>query len=115
MTLHTWAGVGIGSGSVEQLVKKIKKSKASALREEGKTLVIDEVSMLDAGLEKLGEGNEPGVCPFGGIQLVSIGDFFQLPPVDGVYVFQTDLKELDIKTKVLTEVFRQRDSKFAKI
>ena len=42
--------------------------------------------------------------------------FFQLPPVDGEYCFNTDLwKELNIKTHVLTEVFRQNDSKFVKI
>ena len=48
-------------------------------------MIIDEISMLDADLfELLNEiarkvkGND---LPFGGIQVVAVGDFLQLPPV----------------------------------
>ena len=76
--------------------------------------------MLDADFfEKLGEVAKQvrgKMMPFGGIRLILVGDFFQLPPVDGEYCFNTDLwKELNIKTHVLTEVFRQNDAKFVKI
>jgi len=121
VTLHSWAGVGLGTGSVDSLVKKIKRSKNSAIRwKKCKFLLIDEVSMLDADFfEKLGEVAKQvrgKMMPFGGIRLILVGDFFQLPPVDGEYCFNTDLwKELNIKTHVLTEVFRQNDAKFVKI
>ena len=85
-TLHSWSGIGLGSGSIEDLIKKVKSNKFSkALWKNTNTLVVDEVSMLSLKLfdtlniiGKIIRGNNKA---FGGIQVVFSGDFFQLPPV----------------------------------
>ena len=85
-TLHSWAGIGLGNGTIEQLVTKIKKNKfAKALWKGTDILVVDEVSMLSLKLfnvlNAIGKAVRNNPNPFGGIQLVFSGDFFQLPPV----------------------------------
>jgi ATP-dependent DNA helicase PIF1 len=85
-TLHSWAGIGLGNGTIEQLVTKIKKNKfAKALWKSTDILVVDEVSMLSLKLfnvlNAIGKAVRNNPNPFGGIQLIFSGDFFQLPPV----------------------------------
>ena len=89
-TLHSFFGIGLGTGSVSNLLNKISKSSAAKKRiDETDVLIIDECSMLSSDLlEKLdlvtreirsnGEFRE---SPFGGMQIIAFGDFFQLPPV----------------------------------
>jgi ATP-dependent DNA helicase PIF1 len=86
MTLHSFAGIGLGEETVSQLVDKIRRNrKANQRWKTTKVLIIDEISMIDGELfEKLEEiariiRKNPG--PFGGIQIVLTGDFYQLPPV----------------------------------
>lgn len=85
-TLHSWSGIGLGNGTIEQLVLKIKKNKfAKALWKGTDILVVDEVSMLSLKLfntlNDIGKLIRGNLNPFGGIQLIFSGDFFQLPPV----------------------------------
>jgi ATP-dependent DNA helicase PIF1 len=85
-TLHSWAGIGLGNGTIEQLVNKIKKNKfAKALWRGTDILVVDEVSMLSLKLfntlNEIGKAVRGNLKPFGGIQIIFSGDFFQLPPV----------------------------------
>jgi ATP-dependent DNA helicase PIF1 len=85
-TLHSWAGIGLANGTTEQLVLKIKKNKfAKALWKGTDILVVDEVSMLSLKLfntlNEIGKAVRGNQRPFGGIQLIFSGDFFQLPPV----------------------------------
>ncbi|GAA5862115.1 hypothetical protein JCM1840_001648 [Sporobolomyces johnsonii] len=130
-TIHSFAGIGIGTESAEQLIEKVKKNRnANAKWQRVKVLVIDEVSMLDGILfDKLakigtalkkragGRGNASSSKPFGGIQLVVTGDFFQLPPVTkGVtptFAFEAEAWKSCIDHTVnLTQVFRQKDTEF---
>jgi ATP-dependent DNA helicase PIF1 len=86
-TLHSWAGVGLGNGTIDQLIYKIRKNKyAKAQWRDTEILIVDEVSMLS--LKLFNTLNEIGKTirknhekPFGGIQLIFSGDFYQLPPV----------------------------------
>lgn len=94
-TLHSWAGVGLGNLPVEEspggktrdclyrIVSRNKTARRTWMHT--KVLIVDEVSMLDAilfdKLEHLGRLMRHSDEPFGGIQLVLVGDFFQLPPV----------------------------------
>jgi ATP-dependent DNA helicase PIF1 len=85
-TLHSWAGIGLGNGTTEQMITKIKKNKfAKASWKKTDILVVDEVSMLSLKLfnmlNDIGKAVRGNSKPFGGIQLIFSGDFFQLPPV----------------------------------
>mmetsp|Transcript_59082 Transcript_59082/g.125517 ORF Transcript_59082/g.125517 Transcript_59082/m.125517 type:complete len:595 (+) Transcript_59082:402-2186(+) len=87
VTIHSWAGVRLGTGGARVLVPRVLKNAAACQRwRTAKVLVLDEVSMIDGmffeALDAV--GREVRRCrsrPFGGIQLVLSGDFFQLPPV----------------------------------
>ena len=128
-TIHSWAGIGFGTRTVSDLVEHIRKRRYLVKRwERVEVLVIDEVSMLDAALFDKLEGIARAVRrdqrPFGGIQLILCGDFFQLPPVSqrtpeglvcpGEYRsnFAFDARTWNdcvSQTVVLTEVFRQAE------
>jgi len=85
-TLHSWAGIGLGNRTTEQLVTKIKKNKfLKSVWKETDILVVDEVSMLSLKLfnmlNTIGKSIRKNQKPFGGIQVIFSGDFYQLPPV----------------------------------
>lgn len=123
-TLHSWAGIGLGKEPAPELVKKIKRNQKSRQRWlRTKVLIIDEVSMVDGQLfdklEQVARTIKNNGRPFGGIQLVVTGDFFQLPPVpdkntSAKFVFESVTWNTCIEhTILLTHVFRQKDEKFA--
>ncbi|SPO35690.1 uncharacterized protein PSFLO_01161 [Pseudozyma flocculosa] len=85
-TIHSWAGIGLGNGTPRMLAEKISSKRDLVWRwRRVEVLVIDEVSMLDAllfdKLEAVARAVRKDPRPFGGIQLILCGDFFQLPPV----------------------------------
>lgn len=125
-TLHSWAGIGLGKGSVSELYVKIRRNQKS-MRNWLCTdlLIIDEVSMMTAELlDKLNEigkkvrGNKK---PFGGIQVLLVGDFYQLPPVnksdeETKFAFESDAwKEIVTSSIELTEIQRQKDEIFQRV
>ena len=86
MTIHTWAGIGIKDVLTDNDLKNMKERKyLKEHLENAQVLIIDEISMLHAKqlnlvnkvLKYFKESDEP----FGGIQVIVAGDFFQLPPV----------------------------------
>lgn len=90
-TIHSWSGLGVTVDKFvpSNLIGKQKAMwKAAAKRIKATDcLIIDEVSMLPAyflsNLDracKIARG-KPSL-PFGGLQIVLVGDFLQLPPVD---------------------------------
>ena len=123
-TIHSWAGIGLGSDPVELLVPKVKKSNKARARWMGTDLlVIDEISMMTPELfeklDKVGRKirrNES--TPFGGMQIVLVGDFYQIPPVvrnseTTFFVFESPLwKDMRLTMFELTEIVRQKDSAF---
>ncbi|RDW63153.1 DEAD/DEAH box helicase [Aspergillus mulundensis] len=127
VTLHSFAGIGLGKEPVPELVKKIKKNQKARNRWlRTKVLVIDEVSMVDGDLfdklEEIARQIRNNGRPFGGIQLVVTGDFFQLPPVpeghgrEAKFSFAAASWNTSIQhTILLTHVFRQRDPEFAEM
>ena len=85
-TIHSWAGIGLGNGSLSMLINKIKMNNFSKhLWKNTNILVVDEVSMLSQKLfellNDLGKAIRKNPQPFGGIQVIFSGDFYQLPPV----------------------------------
>lgn len=120
VTLHSFAGIGLGKEDVQELVKKIKKNQKAKHRwMRTKVLVIDEVSMVDGELfdklESIARQLRNNGRPFGGIQLVITGDFFQLPPVPDSgrvarFAFDAATWSTTIEHTIgLHHVFRQKD------
>jgi ATP-dependent exoDNAse (exonuclease V) alpha subunit len=122
-TIHSWSGIGIKKElnsqdisiicSNDQLVSRVTKTKV---------LIIDEISMLDgkvlsainSALKAIRKNNEP----FGGLQIVFVGDFFQLPPVTRngetlSFAFESPAwQEANPTVCYLSEQHRQTDSSF---
>ncbi|TVY40252.1 ATP-dependent DNA helicase [Lachnellula occidentalis] len=127
VTLHSFGGIGLGKEDVPALVKKIRRNpKAKNRWIRTKILIIDEISMVDGDLfdklEGIARAMRNNGRPFGGIQLVITGDFFQLPPVPeydnkarGIkFAFDAGTWPTTIHHTIgLTEVFRQKDPVFA--
>jgi ATP-dependent DNA helicase PIF1 len=83
-TLHSFFGIGLGLGSAPSLVRKIRKKQAVVQRiNETDVLLIDEVSMLSCDLLETLDGvarlvREREDEPMGGLQIVAVGDFYQV-------------------------------------
>jgi len=85
-TVHSWSGIGLANGSIESIVEKIKKSYfKKKVWLETDILIVDEVSMMSQKifelLDLIGKTIRKNTLPFGGIQVIFSGDFYQLPPV----------------------------------
>ncbi|GAM34605.1 Pif1 helicase homolog [Talaromyces pinophilus] len=127
VTLHSFAGIGLGKEPAKELVKKVRKNQKARNRWlRTKVLIVDEVSMVDGDLfdklEEIARSIRNNGRPFGGIQLVVTGDFFQLPPVpetsarDAKFAFDAATWNTSIQhTILLTHVFRQKDPVFAEM
>ncbi|MFA6269812.1 MAG: helix-turn-helix domain-containing protein [Candidatus Paceibacterota bacterium] len=126
-TIHSWSGVGIrdnlSKSDIEEIAEKkhIKKNISEA-----KVLVIDEISMLHHFrldlIEKIIKKIKNSDEPFGGMQVVFCGDFFQLPPVrksfepEVFFAYHSETwKKLDLKICYLSEQHRQNDLEYLKI
>jgi len=126
-TLHSWAGIGLGKETVQSLVIKMRKSfKAKKNWLTADTLIIDEVSMMTPELlDKLEEIGriirKVPSKPFGGLQVILVGDMYQLPPVnkdseEQHFVFESKTWTQCIQDSViLRTVHRQSDPAFLKI
>ena len=117
-TLHSWAGIGNGQGSISQLVSRVLANEQATERWRAcASLVVDEVSMLEeemmTKLEAIARCVRANGQPFGGLQLLLVGDFFQLPPVGlsrgGVgFAFASPAwRVCGIETIALTTIVRQ--------
>lgn len=131
ITVHSFAGIGLASGTIDDVVDKVLKNKYKIQNwKKIDILIIDEVSMLSLKIFKILDiiarkiKKKPHI-PFGGIQLIFSGDFYQLPPVGDKddpestqFCFETPLwnetfpKENQIEFKTM---FRQSDPKYIKI
>ncbi len=126
VTIHSFTGMGILNDLDEKGLKKILKKKylEKNIRNTD-VLIIDEISMLSSHqldiintiIKAFRDNNEP----FGGMQVVLCGDFFQLPPINRdnnlysegrnfAYKSRT-WKELDMRICYLTEQYRHREEK----
>ena len=129
-TLHSWAGIGLGNGTLEYLVSKIKKNKfLKAIWKKTDILVVDEVSMFSLKLfnvlNQIGKSVRNNDKPFGGIQLIFSGDFYQLPPVGDKddpdsqkFCFESDdwNTVFPLQNQVqLIKIFRQTDEVYSNI
>ncbi len=119
-TIHSWSGIGVRDEIGMHFVENLSKSRREII-EKTDVLIIDEISMMhDFRLDMIDQiaklvRKNPDV-PFGGIQVIMSGDFFQLPPVNrsdsvegGFVVFSKVWSEMDPVICYLQEQHRQDD------
>ena len=129
-TINSWSGVRLCKGDPAMIIQSVLKNihTVKAWRKL-KTLVIDEVSMLSKKLfdilEELGRKTRMNSLPFGGIQVIFLGDMYQLAPIpdigdlaSGLFCFESD-RWYDVfplaNHIALTRIYRQKDTKFQEI
>lgn len=124
-TIHAWSGIGISDQLHNNWEEHLLKGRRDII-EATDVLIIDEISMLhDYRLDMVDEIARKvrrDDRPFGGIQLILCGDFFQLPPVNrndsrgGSFVVNAEVwEELDPVVCYLLEQHRQDDDTFLDI
>jgi len=129
-TVHSWSGIRLCKGPNYQIVNNALKNKnVKAGWRRVKTLIIDEVSMMSVKvlevLDAIAKAARCNNAPFGGIQVVFAGDFYQLPPVGNAgdvsseqFCFESSLwasifpykNNIELKT-----IFRQADPIYKEI
>ena len=127
-TIHSWSGIGLGKIPAEKIAYRISRnSKKKSKWTQTNILIIDEVSMMSKKifelLNSLGKMLRKNNKPFGGIQLVFSGDFFQLPPVgekddleSRQFCFESELWKETFEHEIqLNTIFRQKDPIYSKI
>jgi ATP-dependent DNA helicase PIF1 len=118
-TIHSWAGIGVNDELPQGFADHIAKGRREII-EKTDVLIIDEISMLhDFRLDMVDEACRlvrKKDIPFGGIQIIMSGDFFQLPPINrgdsraGGFVVSSNVwQELDPTICYLSEQHRQDD------
>ena len=124
-TIHAWSGIGIHDQLYPRFAESLAESRQSTIKKTD-VLVIDEISMLhDYRLDMVNELTRKVRQrdePFGGLQVVLCGDFFQLPPVNrsegragGFVVNSTAWQALNPVICYLNEQHRQDDQQFLQI
>ncbi|MFZ2038700.1 MAG: AAA family ATPase [Minisyncoccia bacterium] len=124
VTIHAWSGLGIRNELTEYDLDKLEERQYLWRRfEKVKVLIIDEVSMLHHYrldlVDRVLRHFKRNEKPFGGIQVVLCGDFFQLPPVvragepKAQFAYNSEAwKSLDLRICYLEEQHRQTDKDF---
>jgi ATP-dependent exoDNAse (exonuclease V) alpha subunit len=135
ITIHSWTGLGIKDFLTDYDLDNLEQKQYLWKRfEKTKVLIIDEISMLSSStldavdrVTKLFKRNDE---PFGGLQVIFSGDFFQLPPIERKQMYDEQTifmdedevsrtpfafkskawKECDLHTCYLSEQFRQEDN-----
>jgi len=122
MTLHSWSGIGISESLSRADVDRIASKEHIAKRiQKAKVLIIEEISMLSATTFEMADA----ICrevrrvekPFGGLTVILVGDFFQLPPIsrgrDVGFAYTSKVwRDLSLLSCYLTEQYRQDDAEF---
>jgi ATP-dependent DNA helicase PIF1 len=124
-TIHSWSGIGLGVGTKEEIVDKaIRNKRATTNWKTTQVLIVDEISMMSLkvfeAIEQIAKcAKRQYLRPFGGMQVIFIGDFYQLPPVkDTQFCFESPLwgdtfnPENHIHLKTL---YRQTDPEYIRI
>ncbi len=126
MTIHSWCGMGVknslSAGEIEGMLKK-PYLRRRFLRT--RVLIIDEISMLHGFrldiVDQICKSFFQNLLPFGGLQVVLCGDFFQLPPISrpgerSGFVHTAEVwREMNLKICYLNEQYRQSDKAFLKV
>ena len=123
-TLHSWSGIKLAKGTKDAVISSVIKNKhAIKIWKTAKGIILDEVSMLSKKvfeiIENIARIVKKDPRPFGGMQVVFTGDFFQLPPVGNnedsetsQFCFESPRWDMVFNSEnhiELTTMFRQSD------
>jgi ATP-dependent DNA helicase PIF1 len=126
MTIHSWSGISIKDKlSPQELDHIVKKSYIEKRIKKTNVLIIDEISMLAAStlsmVELICRKVKESKKPFGGLQVILVGDFFQLPPISregntSRFAFESEAwTALDPLVCYISEQHRQDDLEFLSV
>lgn len=124
-TIHAWSGIGVLDFLPAKFYENLSKNRIEQI-EKADILVIDEISMLhDFRLDMIDEitrSLRKNDKPFGGLQVILCGDFFQLPPVNrtgreqsGFVVNSAAYKNARVLVCYLNQQYRQDDDNYLDI
>jgi ATP-dependent DNA helicase PIF1 len=131
-TLHMFSGIGFANKKNEEIIQELFTTKRYKLKNWRKLeiLIIDEVSMMSLKilllLDTIAKKFYKNTSPFGGLQVIFTGDFYQLSPVsniflekeDSMFCFEHELWNQLFPNEnqiVLKTIFRQKDETLLKI
>lgn len=123
-TLHAWGGIKLGTESVDDYTNPKKRFMSASTKKAmiaTKFLIIEEASMIDADYFDKLEAVVREIRSmdkasnrerfFGGVNVIMLGDFYQLPPVSGKFIFKAECwKRSHFKMHNLTTVYRQKEN-----
>jgi len=128
-TLHSWSGLKWSKGERTNIIERVVANRNSVSNwRNTDILIVDEVSMmsvkvfelLDCIAKRIRRNNHP----FGGMQVIFVGDFFQLPPVgehndptSWQFCFLSELWGATFETRQFEfqTMFRQREDEYAQV
>lgn len=125
-TFHSYFGLGIMEGGPEATLARAKKNKKLQKRlKKNSTVIIDEVSMLSGAMlstaEQIARNARAEDLPWGGMRVIAVGDFAQLPPIslynqDKDWAFQHSVWEIsDFKPVVLKKIMRSTNAHYLNV
>jgi len=124
MTIHAWSGLGIRDTLTDYDLEAMEEKQYLWKRfKNASVLIIDEISMLHHFrldlVDQIARFMKRNNLPFGGMQVILCGDFFQLPPVsrsgepEALFAYHSKAwKDLDLKVCYLEEQHRQNDKEY---
>jgi ATP-dependent DNA helicase PIF1 len=115
-TIHSWSGIGLAEGTVTEIVDQMRHNAIRRIKS-AKLLIIDEISMIGTNVfnkiyqvvQRVRGINKP----FGGLQVIVVGDFLQLKPIDDDWVFNSELWQyMNFRVFTLQTQYRQTNQEF---
>ena len=121
-TIHSWSGIGIANAEDQQIIFRSSMNKFTRKKwRNTDVLILDEISMLSKRifelLNEMGKRLRNSIKPFGGLQLLFSGDFYQLAPIPTKgdpdserFCFESEFWSDTFDSQILLDkIFRQKD------